>query len=178
MKKTWWGMSRNSKIIISPKKPELKKIIINSCTSDLWNSFPNLSLTLLVYVLTGTFSILNYIYWLRNSSLCFFFLESIKKCHQRARWSCWALAPPRRRIRKSTLTIQVCRLSVLCNKFYPKGKIKRADNLESRSRHSHRDCCMLRCFVSLIRYFSNYLTLHRSYITTWAAPQIQLHQLL
>ena len=34
----------------------------------------------------------------------------------------------------------------------------------------HRDCCMARALSFLIRYFSNYYTLHRSDLAARAAP--------
>ena len=40
----------------------------------------------------------------------------------------------------------------------------------SKGGSRNKDCCMLRYSFALIRSFSNYLTLHRSDLTTLAAP--------
>ena len=44
------------------------------------------------------------------------------------------------------------------------------DYMESKGGSRHRDCCMARALSFLIRYFSNYFTLHRSDLAARAAP--------
>ena len=52
--------------------------------------------------------------------------------------------------------------------FYDSVKLK---YIKGGSRH--RDCCMARALSFLIRYFSNYYTLHRSDLAARAAPLYQ-----